>query len=88
MSVSIADKITPEYLEEVNRILASGVSPVLAYSLGVLSAMAWESGLAPDRALLAAATDIVCFSPEERPANLLRVFDLWKRLTLHRMLRS
>lgn len=82
--MNIQAKANPEYLEMVNRLLVSA-TPVGAYALGALSALAWQTEFPPDELLLGQALDIEKRSP--RIPAIQEVFDNWEAAMIMRAAR-
>lgn len=81
---NVAAKATPEYLEMVNRLLVS-VTPIGAYALGALSALAWQTEFPPDELLLQQALDVERRSP--RIPAIQEIFDNWEAAMIMRAAR-
>lgn len=66
----VSERGTPEYLEILNDVLRDA-SAAGAYSVGIVSCLAWQANKEPDRELLQTAAK--CQTPREA----LNAFYLW-----------
>lgn len=62
--------VTAAYIESLNELLRGSVAPHQAYSMGVVSALAWNAGMEPDRLLL--ERGMGCLNAEEAQGAFAR----------------